>query len=265
MYTLIHPPIHCQRLNIIGNHSMSQRIMGHFHQGLGIKSGIRRLFNPSPPARDPLGVPSRFAEGDWVRVRDHASVRETLDGRSRLRGLKFTPTQWITCSKIYRVFKSMRRIIDDKGVLRPISGTVLLAGVDCGIDGGSGGCGRHCPMMYRDEWLEPAKPGSGARTLTSGETRFARILSLARITRGLAWRGQREGLMFTPEMARFAGVRVRILRQLTRVFEYDRWLNPRHPIYILDLHCTGGTLGSDGPCDRACHLLWHADWLELED
>jgi hypothetical protein len=30
-------------------------------------------------------------------------------------------------------------------------------------------------------------------------------------------------------------------------------------------HCTGAVLGTKGPCDRACAMLWHEDWLILED
>jgi hypothetical protein len=257
----------CQRLNIIGKHSMGERIGGCVAQGLGIKSGIRRLLHPAPsvPPRDPLGAASRFAEGTWVRVRDEASIRQTLDGRSCLRGLLFAHGQWTTCSKVYRVVKSMRRIMDDHGRMRPVSRTVLLDGVDCTGDGSEQGCGRHCPMMYRDEWLEPAEPPPKEPTADLKNLRFARIRPVEQILGRLDLLGQREGLMFMPEMVRHAGTRAPILRQLSHVFEYDRWLEPWHPIYMLEgLHCAGGILGSHGPCDRACRLLWHVDWLELE-
>lgn len=56
-----------------------------------------------------------------------------------------------------------------------------------------------------------------------------------------------------------------ITGQLTEVFEYDRWTPTRAPIYILaGLYGTGDVLGERGPCDRACALLWHADWLYVE-
>jgi hypothetical protein len=271
LFTPTLPPIpyltgRCQRFNIIGQHSLRERISGRVGQGLGIKSSIGCLLRPgaSLSPHDPLGVPSRFAEGDWVRVRDQAAVRGTLDGGSRLRGLEFTAAQWTTCSKVHRVVKRVRRIIDDKGKMRPVSHTVLLSGIDCTGDG-TAGCGRHCPMMYRDEWLDPADPQPEELVAPPGEARFARIRPLQQIPSRLDWLGQREGLMFMPEMARYAGTRARILRQLSQVFEYDCWRETPHPIYILDgLHCTGGILGSHGPCHRACRLLWHADWIELD-
>jgi hypothetical protein len=204
-------------------------------------------------------------------VRDEASIRETLDGRSRLRGLEFTEQLWPTYGKVFRVWKSVRRIIDDAGRLRPVSGTVLLVGVDCAGEDGTRGCGRYCPMMYRDEWLEPvaaplappfpeAEAGPGRE-----EARFARVRPVAEITKTLNLLGLRDGLMFMPEMARYEGRRVRVVRQISRVYEFERSLETPRPFYILeDLRCSGAVLGSDGPCDRACWLLWHADWLELD-
>ena len=142
----------CQRLNIIGTHTLRQRAAGRIVQGLGIKSGIRALLGRVPHVPcTPLGVGSQFAEGDWVRVRDAASVRQTLDERSRLRGLEFAASQWLTCSKTHRVDRVVRRIIDDHGKTRPVSRTVLLAGVHCGAEGGTGGCGRRCPMIVRSK------------------------------------------------------------------------------------------------------------------
>lgn len=265
----------CQRLNIIGAHSFADRVRGRVQQGLGIKSGLRRMVRRPPPrsGRDPLGAPSRHAAGTWVRVRDEASVRPTLDGRSRLRGLEFTAQQWLTCGRVLRVDRNVRRIIDDRGALRPVAGTVLLGGVDCGGEDGTAGCGRHCPMMYRDEWLEPAQAPAAPVVRDDeaqieprrGEARFARIRSGAEIAETLDLLGLREGLMFMPEMSRYQGQRVRVVRQLPRVFEHDRWLETPSPVYILEgLRCEGAVLGSDGPCDRACPMLWHADWLRLE-
>lgn len=256
----------CQRFNIIAQHSLRERISGRLGRGLGIESSIRCLFHPvaAVPPQDPLGAPSRFAEGDWVRVRDEARVRDVLEGGSCLRCSEFTAARPPTCSKVYCVMKNVRRMIDDQGNMRPVSHTVLLAGVDCTGDGRTG-CGRHCPMMFRDEWLDPAEPQPQGLAPARGEARFARIRSLQQIHGRLDLLGQREGLMFMPEMARYAGARVGIVLQLSQVFEYGRWREPPHPIYSLEgLHCTGGILGSDGPCDRACRLLWHSDWLELD-
>lgn len=257
-------PRSCQRADIIGAHTLVERIRGRLRQGLGIKSGILRALRP-PPARDPLGAPSAFAPGSWVRVKDEPALRELLDARDRTRGLLFTQAQWGTAGEVLQVTKHVRRMRDDHGRYRPISRTVLLDGVDCGGRSAEpAGCGRRCPMMYRDEWLEPAAPPPrGPTPPTPGP--HARVRDLAEIRAGLDLLGRRDGLTFMPEMADYAGRRFPIASRLTKVFEYDRWIEPRAAIYILaGLHCTGAVVGDKGPCDRACALMWHEDWLIVE-
>jgi CelD/BcsL family acetyltransferase involved in cellulose biosynthesis len=260
-------PRGCQRGDIIGAHTLVARIRGRLGQGLGIKSRVLRALRlrPAPPVRDHLGKPSGFAPGSWVRVKDEAALRKVMNDRDRTRGLLFTQAQWQTAGQVFQVSQQVRRLRDDHGGFRPVSRTVLLAGVDCAGHGTEpAGCGRRCPMMYRDEWLEPAPaPPRGPTPPATG--RHARVRNLDDIRRGLDLRGRRDGLTFMPEMAQFAGRRFPIASQLTSVFEHDRWIEPRAPIYILDgLHCTGAVVGERGPCDRACAMMWHADWLILE-
>jgi CelD/BcsL family acetyltransferase involved in cellulose biosynthesis len=255
----------CQRLNTIGQHTSVQRAAGRIAQGLGIRSGMRALVMRSArESEQTLGVASCFAKGDWVRVREERAVRQTLDVRLRLRGLQFAPSQWQTCSKVYQVDRVVRRIVDDQGRSRPVSRTVLLAGVHCGAEGGTGGCGRRCPMMYRDDWLEPASPPEGRQGLREAHP-FVHVLPLEKILAQLDIFGQKDGLVFMPEMARQAGCRAEVAGELGNVFEHDRWVTPPRPIYLLaGLPCSGAILGSGGPCDRACPTLWHADWLTFE-
>ncbi|HEX7840739.1 MAG TPA: GNAT family N-acetyltransferase [Kofleriaceae bacterium] len=257
-------PRSCQRADLIGAHTLLHRIRGRLDRGLGIKSGLLRVIKP-PPARDPLGEPSRFEPGSWVRVKPAEALRAVLDPRDRTRGLLFTEAQWKTAGQVFRVAHHVRRLRDDHGKFRPVSRTVLLEGVDCAGDGPTpAGCGRHCPMMYRDEWLEPA--AAPQRGPTQGRpVRHARVRDLDEILAGLDLHGRRDGLTFMPEMRAYVGKRLAIASKLTEVFEYDRWTQTRAPIYILDgLHCTGAVVGKRGPCDRACALMWHADWLHVD-
>ncbi|HVY47426.1 MAG TPA: GNAT family N-acetyltransferase, partial [Minicystis sp.] len=233
----------CQRTDVIGSHTPLERAQGRIREGLGVKSAALRALRPAPP-KPPLGAPSRFAPGSWVRVLDEAAVRATLDDKARLRGLEFVGSQWRTCGNVYRVSKQVRRLRDDHGVLRPVSRTVLLESVTCAGDGAEpAGCGRHCPMMYRDEWLEPAEAPRRPPPAATGRTR-ARVRDANEIEASLDLRGRRDGLLFMPEMAAYAGRRFEVVEKLTRVFEYDRWIDVRRPVYILDgLHCTGAVLG----------------------
>lgn len=258
----------CQRMDIIGAHTLGERVRGQLRQGLGLRSGLVRLVRGGRPALAPgvLGEPSQFPDGSWVRVRSESEIRAMLDDRKRTRGLEWGPQQWASCGQVYPVLCSVRRLIDDFGVLRKVDRSVVIAEVDCSGARGTEGCGRFCPFIYRDEWLEAVDaPAPTSAPSAAAPPRYARVKSLTDIQATLDVVGQRQGLTFMPEMARHAGTRVRVRRALGKVFEHDRWLETPAPVYILEgLRCTGDVLGSDGPCERACWLLWHADWLELE-
>lgn len=258
-------PRRCQRVDIVGGHRLGARLAGRLDRGLGIKSRIKRLFAKPKAAGDRLGAASEFPVGSWVRVRDRGDIETTLDERLRTRGLAFVPVQWEECGKVYRVDRHVRRIRDDRGKFRPVSRTVLLDGSDCNGHGPEpAGCGRHCPLMFRDEWLVAAKAPAHAPRTTAG-VRHARVRDLHEIRAGLDAFGRRDGLTFMPEMAAHAGKRFAIASKLGDVFEYDRWIAPAAGIYFLaGLHCTGALAGANGPCDRACALMWHADWLAIE-
>jgi hypothetical protein len=240
-------PRHCQKRDHLGDHALRAYVRGRLRHGLGIRSRLRHR------PRVALGAPSRFPVGSWVRVVEHPE----LDAAGKLRGLAFTPAQWQTAGHVFKVERHVRRIRDDKGRFRAVDGTVLLEGADCGSE--PLGCGRHCPLMYRDEWLAAAE---APVPTTAPKLPHARVRDLAEIHAGLDLFGRRDGLTFMPEMAAFAGKRLPIVEKITRVFELDRWIRTPHPLYILaDAHCSGAL---DGPCDRACALLWHEDWLVIE-
>lgn len=259
----------CQRFSNVGDFGALDRIKGRISAGLGLRALAGSLLGRTPKATlgaGELGEPSRFVEGQLVRVRSEAEVRGTLDARARLRGLDFGPQQWPTCGRLYRVTKVVRRIIDDGGTLRRVSRTVLLNGVHCDAGPSDFGCGRQCPMMYRDEWLEPADESLAvsAATTATAPLKTVRVKSIDAITRTLDPLGRRENLMFMPEMARFAGQSIEVHERIERAFELGRWIAVRTPVYVsASAACTGAILGADGPCDRQCLLVWHADWLEL--
>jgi hypothetical protein len=252
---------HCQRADIVGDHSLLERIRGRLDRGLGIKSGLVRAINGEPP-RQRLGAPSRFAVDDWVRVLDHDELRAVLDAENRNRGLLFTEAQFDFAGQVMRVSTQVRRMRDDHGRYRPISRTVLLEGADCGGTRALG-CGRACPLLFRDEWLVPAQqPPPIAR---SGPRLHALVRSYEQIVEGLDLLGRRDGVTFMPEMRAHTGKRFEILQKVATVYEYDRSISPIAPLYLLaGLHCSGEICGRAGPCDRRCRLLWHCDWLDLD-
>lgn len=259
-------PRNCQRADLLGEHALTERAVDRVRRGFGIRSKLLRIGRPAKPAvRE--GAASAFAPGSWVRVKPVEAIRATLDARDRTRGLAFTAAQWETTDRVYRVSRSVRRLRDDRGTYRPVSRTVLLEGVDCaGSSADAAGCGRHCPMMYRDEWLEPAQaPVTNASPRADKSLQYARVRSADEIRAGLdAW-GRRDGVTFMPEMSTYAGKRFAIAGTLAQVFELDRWLPTRAPCFLLaGLHCSGAIAGARGPCHRACSLIWHRDWLIIE-
>lgn len=217
---------------------------------------------PAQPER--LGAPSRFAAGTWVRIHEPARIFATLDRRKGLRGLPWGWQQWPSCGTVHRVLKPVRRMMDDAHRMRAIAGTVMIDTVSCGGPDGDQGCGRDCPMMYRDEWLEAAAPPAGPAA-PDEDCAYATVRGAAEIAATLDADHGRRGLLFMPEMQAYAGQRFPLRRRVERVLDGSAHVPVAEPIHILEgLHCSGAILGADGPCDRACRLLWHEDWLRIE-
>jgi hypothetical protein len=209
------------------------------------------------------GAASVFVPGDIVRVRDRDAVRATLDARGTLRGLQFTPEQWAACGGTYRVATVVRRMMDDERRMRRISRTVTLEGVDCGGPDGTGGCGRACPLLFRDDWIEPAAGASPAPQ--PAPTAFVTVKSLDEIRRTLDAHGRRDGVLFDPAMAQYAGRRLPLYGPVGyRMMTW--WRRPLNNWYLISgVRCDGSILGADGPCHRGCSYLWHRDWLDFAE
>ncbi len=244
----------CQQFNVVGHHPVAHLAMTGLRRNFGIRSTLRRAFS-EPPA---FGEVSRHQEGDWVRVLDAPDIKLTLNAASKTRGLLFLSYQWPYCGGVFRVQKVMRRMIDDHGHLRPVTRTILLEGVDCGGIDGTCGCGRRCPLMFRDEWVEAAPAPALVPTIGAGT--YKRVRSVAEIRATLNWQGKRDGLTLMPEMLKWAGQRLRVAKVLHQIYEVGRHTRTTRPFYLLEgLYCSGNL--AKGPCHRACSIMWHEDWL----
>jgi hypothetical protein len=232
---------------------------------ISLRSRLRELLSRRRRRSGRQGVPSRYLAGTWVRVLDEVRIRDTLDGNNKLCGLLWAKQQWPYCGTTHRVLKPVRRMLDDKSTMRPISRTVLLDTVLCGGTTGLEGCGRECPMMFRDEWLEQV-PSPHKETVPPSPTgSYATVRSAGEIKQTLDSNGSYRGLLFMPEMYERCGLRYPVLRRIRRVWGPGVYMPVAEPVCLLEgLHCTGAVLGEDGPCDRGCRLLWHEDWLALE-
>lgn len=209
-----------------------------------------------PPAP---GRPSRYAVGDWVRVKDEAAVRATLDAEDRHRGLWFTHSQWSFCGGVYRIERIVRRMVDDHYRMRRLSGTVALAGATCHGADDSQGCGLDCALLFRDEWLEPsAAPIPAPRPAGL----WATVRSLAEINATLGSDNCLDGVPFQPGMERHTGTRHGAFELRHRSLAW--WQQPTGGRWFIlqGLRCDGEPLATG--CDRQCALLWHESWLRLE-
>ncbi|HWT04349.1 MAG TPA: hypothetical protein VN224_01200 [Xanthomonadales bacterium] len=207
------------------------------------------------------GKPSCYAPGDWVRVKDADAVRATLDANDALRSLPFTDVQWAYCGRTFQVETVVRRMMNDSGRMRTVGRTVALAGVTCDGPRADAGCGRACPLLFRDEWLAPCSPD---RAEPLRYERYARVKPLAAILATLDRDGRRDGVMFSAGMDRFAGARLPVHKRVEPIAARF-WRRAGGEWYVLaGARCSGDVLNGDAPCHRGCGLLWHRDWLELD-
>ena len=227
---------------------------------------LRRLRSRTAIPKKEFGAPSRFATGAWVRILDEESIGATLDSRDALRGLVWMPQQWAYCGTVHRVLQPVVRMMDDDSVMRPISRTVLLDTVPCGGVTGSTGCGRECPMMFRDEWLEEAsEPEGEAPRETRPAGPWVTVRSPGEILATLDSEDRCHGVLFMPQMYRYAGQRFAVFRKVERVWGPGAYVPAAEPLYLLEgLFCSGEALGPKGPCQRACRIVWPERWLRLE-
>jgi hypothetical protein len=260
----------CQAQNLLGDHTVETLLVKRVSRTTAVRSRLKQALTAprknGAAAKSPLGSPSKFAPGAWVRVLDEPEIKATLDARDRLGGLEWVPQQWAYCKGIFRVQSVVQRILDDHGTLRPISRTLILEGVDCGGLAGIEGCGRFCPLFFRDAWLAPAESLDGiADGVTFGAVVHATVRTRAEIESTLDATGRLDGLAFMAEMASYAGRRLRLVRRIKLTREFGQWVHVPKPVFVLEgLHCSGQVLGAEGPCHRGCPLLWHARWLNLE-
>lgn len=257
----------CQLECLLGQYTpltWLRQVLKSLRSRVGLRTRLRKYFSRKHQQTKRLGVPSRFSAGTWVRVLDEARIREKLDDNNKLRGLLFAEQQWPYCGTTHQVLKPVQRMMDDTSTMRPISRTVLIDTVPCGGKTGQQGCGRECPMMYRDEWLEEVPPPLESSIHLHSLDTYATVRCADEIKLTLDASDSHNGLMFMPEMFNHSGSRYRVLRKIDQVWGPGQYIPIKEPVYLLeDLYCTGAVLGEDGPCDRGCRLLWHKDWLHL--
>jgi hypothetical protein len=107
--------------------------------------------------------PLDLQPGEWVRVKSHEAILQTLDTNNKNRGLYFDAEEVPFCGGTYRVRSLVKQIIDEQtGKMRPIKGNnVILENVWCQARYSDKRmlCPRAIYPIWRETWLERVAPG----------------------------------------------------------------------------------------------------------
>ncbi|WP_443749066.1 FAD-dependent monooxygenase [Asticcacaulis solisilvae] len=92
--------------------------------------------------------------GEWVRVRDAATIRATLNGKGRNLGLSFEPEMERLIGQVRQVDRVVERMVhEETGEMVRLERTVSLKSTYC-----KGACAKSCPranpLFWREVWLE---------------------------------------------------------------------------------------------------------------
>ncbi len=126
---------------------------------LGFKD-IGRLTGPkSKSSENGLGLQS----GEWVRVKSHEKIKQTLNSTGRNRGLLFEPEMSDYSGQYFQMDYAINNMIhEETGQMLHLNNTVALKGLTC-----HGLCAKSCPRsnywFWREDWLERA-PGPSSET-----------------------------------------------------------------------------------------------------
>jgi hypothetical protein len=91
---------------------------------------------------------------EWVRVRDAATIRATLNPRGRNLGLSFEPEMERLIGQVRQVDRVVERMVhEETGEMVRLERTVSLKDTYC-----RGSCAKSCPranpLFWREAWLE---------------------------------------------------------------------------------------------------------------
>jgi hypothetical protein len=101
--------------------------------------------------------------------------------------------------------------------------------------------------------------GKSVLCLIPGEV--VEVRSIEQVLETLDAEGRLDGLRFMPEMARFCGQRLRVIRRVDKLNDYiwKRGLRRLHHVVMLEgVRCDGD---AHGHCQTNCQLRWHEAWL----
>lgn len=118
------------------------------------KSRSRETVAPAAAAAAP-----KLEAGDRVRVKSLEEIEATLGDWHELKGCAFMPEMRPYCGTVQRVFKPVKRFVDERDYqVKKCRDVYLLDGAICEGTADYGRCDRSCFYFWRSEWLEKCDP-----------------------------------------------------------------------------------------------------------
>lgn len=125
------------------------------------KAGGREAIAPAAAVAAP-----KLEAGDRVRVKSLEEIESTLGDWHELKGCAFMPEMRPYCGSVQRVFKPVKRFVDERDYqVKKCKDVYLLEGAICQGTADYGRCDRSCFYFWRTEWLEKcgAAPADAAQ------------------------------------------------------------------------------------------------------
>ncbi len=126
-----------------------------------------------PPGEKTPAETLDLQPGERIRIKDHESIRQTLDQRKCNRGMRFDQEMVPYCGKTYTVARRVDRIIHETSgeMIEIKSPSVILDGVVCRSEMSRCRlfCPRAIPSYWREIWLERVEPAPAQGSMSSTE------------------------------------------------------------------------------------------------
>lgn len=204
--------------------------------------------------------------GDYVRVKPVAEILKTTNHWNQVKGCAFMPVMEKYCNTVQRVWKEMRRFVDERDFkIKKTNGIILLEDVICEGTEGHGRCDRACLHFWRKEWLEKI-PDPVTRVEPIGKRHarqqpWVRVKSISEIEDDLKNGDEIGRRLFVPEMEKYCGTKHRLLKVMSRYLdEHDLRAKKTSGIVLLKgVMCAGQS--DTHRCDRSCFYMWKKDWV----
>ncbi len=121
---------------------------------------IRRFGTMSESTDRPNETRDGFRPGERVRIKSKDAIQRSLDNWNEFKGCGFMEEMWPYCGTEQKIFKRVRRFLDERDYrVKQVRGVYLLQGLICNGTVDFGPCDRSCFFFWQEDWLEKVNEG----------------------------------------------------------------------------------------------------------